>query len=83
MFVYARARNEVNSRDFVNAMYARARNAVISIACKGSSAVNVVHTRAQQFCNFQGSCGACKGSKCCNFQGLNISQFPRFTAVIS
>ena len=44
--MYARARNEVNSRDFVNAMYARARNAVISIACKGSSAVNVVHTRA-------------------------------------
>ena len=38
-------------------MYARARNAVISIACKGSSAVNVVHARAQKFCNFQGSCG--------------------------
>ena len=46
-FGYARARNEINSRDFVNAMYARARNAVISIACKGSSAANVVHTRAQ------------------------------------
>ena len=71
--MYARAQNEVNSREFVNAMYSRARNAVISIACKGSSAVNVVH-------NFQGSCGACKGSKCCNFQGPNIRQFPGFSA---
>ena len=53
--MYARARNEVNSRDFVIAMYARARGAVISIACKGSSTVNVVHTMAQIFCNFQGS----------------------------
>ena len=79
-FVYARARNEVNSRDFVIAMYARARNAVVSITCKGSSVVNVVHTRAQKFCNFQGSCGACKGSKSCNFQGLNILQFPGFSA---
>ena len=58
--MYARARNEVNSRDFVIAMYARARSAVISIACKGSRTVNVVHTMAQNFCNFQGSCGACK-----------------------
>ena len=51
-------------------------------ARKGSSAVNVVHTRAQKFCNFQGSCGACEGSKCCNFQGLNINSqdFPHARA---
>ena len=81
-FVYATGRNEENSRDFVNAMQVRARDAVISIACKGSSAVNVVHTRAQKFCNFQGSCGACEGSKCCNFQGLNINSqdFPHARA---
>ena len=68
--MYARARNEVNSRDFVSPMYARARNAVFSIACKGSSAVMlrmqglknsvisrglVVHARAQNAVISRGS----------------------------
>ena len=79
-FVYARARNEVNSRDFLNAMYARARNAVVSIACKGSSAVNVVHTMVQKFCDLNGVLWCMQGSKCRNFQGLNILQFPGFSA---
>ena len=86
-FVYARARNEVNSRDFVDAMYARARNALISIVCKGSSAVNVAHTRAQKnsvvhaksqnavisrgSTYFVRVC-ACRNSKCFNFQDLAI-----------
>ena len=78
-FVYAKAQDAAKFQDFV---HARARRAVISSACKGSSAVNFVHTRAQRLCNSQGPCGACKGSKGCNFQGslrlraLNILQLP-------
>ena len=53
-------------------VHARAQNVVISIACKVSNAVNVVHARAQKFCKFQGFCE----SLC--IQELKVLQFPGF-----
>ena len=69
--MYARAQIAGNSRDFV---YARARRAFISSACKGLNAVNFVHARRQRLCNFQ------RGLVVLRLQGINILQFPGLSA---
>ena len=77
-FCVCKGSKEVNSRDFVNASMQGLD--MLSFHCmQGLKRCNV-HIRAQKFSNFQGSCGACKGSKCCNFQWLNILQFSGFSA---
>ena len=73
----------VKSRNFV---YARAQKMPsvsrgLVVHARAQSAVNVAQTRGQKLCNFQGSCGVCKGSKMLSIsmvlcmQGLKMQLF--------
>ena len=76
-FVYARARNEVNSKDFVHAMYARAWKCCHFHCMQGLKRCKCCAYKGSKIlkgskCSYFVRVCACRNSKCFNFQALAI-----------